>query len=237
MKNINNMKNKALVIIAGTKGGTGKSLTATLIYSWLKEKGTRIAAFDGDNENSTLCRFIPEAAFVDMRQPNAIDQILGPITADTADVVLLDSRAGTSDEMLDWLQSIGIEAIKQELGCQITIVATVTAVMDTLEQLRRWSEMLQGTVRWLVVRNTVAGATDQYDASKLRRKITEEYRGREVTLPKLPDFLMQALDKASLTIHAASKSKTLDFVNRSRCAVILKPTTEQLASVAEVILP
>jgi MinD-like ATPase involved in chromosome partitioning or flagellar assembly len=231
------MKTKSLVIVAGTKGGTGKSLTATLIYSWLKEKGTRVAAFDGDNENSTLCRFIPEAAFVDMRQPNAIDKILEPITEDTADIVLLDSRAGTSDEMLDWLRSIGIEAIQKELSCQITIVATVTAVMDTIEQLKRWSEELQGTVRWLVVRNNLGGPTDQYDSSKLRKKITEEYKGKEITLPKLQEFLMQTLDKASLTIHAASQSKTLDFVNRSRCAVILKPATEQLNSVQEVILP
>jgi MinD-like ATPase involved in chromosome partitioning or flagellar assembly len=231
------MKKKALIIVAGTKGGTGKSLTATLIYSWLQEKGVRVAAFDGDNENSTMCRFIPEAGFVDMRQPNAIDAIVAPITANTADLVLLDSRAGTSDEMLDWLRSIGIEAIQKELDCQITIVATVTTTMDTVEQLMRWSEELKDTVRWLVVRNTVAGPTELYDDSKLRRKIIGEYHGKEISLPKLPDFLMQALDRASLTIHAASKATTLDFVNRSRCAVILKPMMEQLAALQEVILP
>jgi MinD-like ATPase involved in chromosome partitioning or flagellar assembly len=231
------MKNKSLVIVAGTKGGTGKSLTATLLYSWLKEQGKRVAAFDGDNENSTLCRFIPEAGFVDMRQPSAIDQVIEPIIADKADVVMLDSRAGTSDEMLDWLRSIGIENIQKELGCKVTIVATVTATMDTVEQLKRWSDELKSTVRWLVISNTVAGPTDIYDKSKLRKTIMEDYHGKEIILPKFPEFLMQALDKASLTIHAASKSDTVDFFSRSRCVGIIKPAMEQIALVQEVLLP
>jgi MinD-like ATPase involved in chromosome partitioning or flagellar assembly len=231
------MKTKALVIVAGTKGGTGKSLTATLIYSWLQEQGKRVAAFDGDNENSTLCRFIPKAGFVDMRQPNAIDQVLAPLIADKADVVLLDSRAGTSDEMLEWLRSIGIANIEKELACKITIVATVTATMDTVEQLKRWSDELKSSVRWLVVSNTVSGPTDIYDKSKLRKTIMEEYHGKEIILPKLPEFLMQALDKASLTIHAASQSDKVDFFSRSRCIGIVKTAMEQIAKVQEVILP
>ncbi len=223
--------------MAGTKGGTGKSLTATLIYSWLQEQGKRVAAFDGDNENSTLCRFIPEAGFVDMRQPNAIDQVLEPIIADRADVVLLDSRAGTSDEMLDWLRSIGIENIQRELACKVTIVATVTSTMDTMEQLKRWSDELKGTVRWLVVCNAVAGPTGLYDNSKLRKIITEDYHGREINLPKLPEFLMHVLDKASLTIQAGTKSEKVDFFSRSRCMGIIKPALEQIAKVQDVILP
>jgi MinD-like ATPase involved in chromosome partitioning or flagellar assembly len=203
----------------------------------LQEEGKRVTAFDGDNENSTLCRFVPEAGFVDMRQPNAIDLILQPIIADMADVVMLDSRAGTSDEMLDWLRSIGIENIQKELACKVTIVATVTATMDTVEQLKRWSDELKSTVRWLVISNTVAGPTDIYDTSKLRKTIMEDYHGKEIILPKLPEFLMQALDKASLTIHAACKSDKVDFFSRSRCVGIIKPAMEQIAKVQEVILP
>ncbi len=157
--------------------------------------------------------------------------------ADKAEVVLLDSRAGTSDEMLDWLRSIGVEAIKNELHCQITIVATVTATMDTVEQLQRWSDELKDTVKWLVVSNKMAGPTTIYDDSKLRLKITEEYQGKEMTLPKFPEFLMQTLDRASLTIHSASTSDKVDFFSRSRCVGIIRPAMEQIAKVQEVILP
>ena len=228
---------KKIIITAGTKGGTGKSLGATLIYSWLKEKKVRVTAFDGDNENSTLCRFIPEAGFVDMRQANAIDQILDPLIQDTADVVLMDSRAGTSDEFLEWLRSIGVEEIQKELGCAITIVVTVTSTMDTVEQLKRWTDELKNKVRWLIVRNTVAGEPTIYDTSNLRKQILEELKGKEMTLPKFMEMLVQALDKASLTIHAGSVSPTLSFVHRSRCKSILPAIAQQLNSIEEVILP
>jgi len=228
---------KSIIITAGTKGGTGKSLGATLIYSWLKEKKVRVAAFDGDNENSTLCRFIPEAGFVDMRQADAIDQILDPLIKDTADVVVLDSRAGTSDEFLEWLRSIGVEEIQRELGCVITIVATVTSTMDTVEQLKRWTDELTHKVRWVIVRNNVNGEPTTYDESNLRKRIRKELKGRELSLPKFLEVLMQALDKASLTIHAGSVSPDLPFVHRSRCKTIIPAITEQLNSIEEVILP
>jgi CO dehydrogenase nickel-insertion accessory protein CooC1 len=231
------MKKKSLVIVAGTKGGTGKSLTATLIYAWLKEKNIRVTAFDGDNENSTLCRFVPEAGFVDMRQPHAMDQVLEPAINDTVDVVLLDSRAGTSDEILDWLRSIGVEEIQRELDCAITIVAIVTSTMDTVEQLKRWTDELTDKVRWLVVRNTVYGEPTIYDESNLRKRVREELKGRELFLPKFLEVLMQDLDKASLSIHAGSVSSTLSFVHRSRCKTILPTITERLNSIEEVILP
>jgi hypothetical protein len=109
--------------------------------------------------------------------------------------------------------------------------------MDTVEQLKRWSDELKGSVRWLVISNTVAGPTDIYDKSKLRKMIMEDYQGKEIILPKFPDFLMHALDKESLTIHAACKSDKVDFLSRSRCLGIISPAMAQIAKIQEVILP
>jgi len=113
------MTNKRLIITAGAKGGSGKSLASTILHSWLVAQGSKTITIDGDSENSTLLRFIPSSRFIDMRQTTAIDDILSPIVAGEADTVLLDSRAATSEEMVQWFKQIGVEAIRTELKTSV----------------------------------------------------------------------------------------------------------------------
>ena len=110
------MKKKRLIITAGAKGGTGKTLTTTLLHGWLSEQSIRVTLFDGDAENSTLSRFAPSSTFIDMHRPAALDEILLPLESDQADVVLLDSRAATSEDSISWLQQLGLRALQEE-GC------------------------------------------------------------------------------------------------------------------------
>lgn len=231
------MKPRRLIIIAGAKGGSGKSLTATLLHAWLITQGIRTVAFDGDHENSTLSRFLPESRFIDMREQTAIDAILSPIMAEEAEVVLLDSRAATSDEMTQWLKQMGVAAIKADWHTSITIVAMVTSSRDTLEQLRWWKEALGAEVQWLIVRNLFGEQVDEYDASKLRAELTGSLGGKEIALPKIPDHLMQILERNSLTLHAAIKAKATTWTNSRRFQDIEKGLFDQFATIQGVLIP
>jgi rhodanese-related sulfurtransferase len=231
------MTTRRLIIIAGAKGGSGKSLTTTILHAWLQAQKIRAVAIDGDNENSTLSRFLPGSKFIDMREQAAIDSVLAPITTDEAEVVLLDSRAATSEEMVQWLKQIGIQAIKTDLNTAITIVVMVTNSRDTLEQLRWWKDQLGASVQWLVVRNLVNEQVDEYDASKLRVEITTTLIGKEITLPKIPAFLIQALEQHSLTIHAATTAKVMTWTNTRRFEYIEKDLFNQLETIKEILIP
>jgi rhodanese-related sulfurtransferase len=231
------MTTRRLIITAGAKGGSGKSLTTTILHAWLQARKIQAVAIDGDNENSTLSRFLPDSKFIDMREQAAIDSVLAPITTDEAEVVLLDSRAATSEEMVQWLKQIGIQAIKTDLNTAITIVVMVTNSRDTLEQLRWWKDQLGASVQWLVVRNLVNEQVDEYDASKLRVEITTILSGKEITLPTIPDFLIQALEKHSLTIHAATTSKSMTWTNTRRFKDIENNLFTQLENIKEILIP
>jgi rhodanese-related sulfurtransferase len=231
------MTTRRLIITAGAKGGSGKSLTTTILHAWLQARKIQAVAIDGDNENSTLSRFLPDSKFIDMREQAAIDSVLAPITTDEAEVVLLDSRAATSEEMVQWLKQIGIQAIKTDLNTAITIVVMVTNSRDTLEQLRWWKDQLGASVQWLVVRNLVNEQVDEYDASKLRVEITTTLIGKEITLPKIPAFLIQALEQHSLTIHAATTAKVMTWTNTRRFKDIEKDLFTQLENIKEILIP
>jgi MinD-like ATPase involved in chromosome partitioning or flagellar assembly len=231
------MTTRRLIITAGAKGGSGKSLTTAILHAWLQARKIRTVAIDGDNENSTLSRFLPESRFIDMREPTAIDSILAPITAEEAEVVLLDSRAATSEEMVQWLKQIGIQAINTDLNTAITIVVMVTNSRDTLEQLRWWKNQLEASVQWLIVRNLVNEQVDEYDVSKLRVEITTTLKGKEITLQTIPDFLIQIMEQHSLTIHAATTSKAMTWTNTRRFKDIENNLFTQLETIKEILIP
>ncbi len=211
------MKKKRLIITAGAKGGTGKTLTTTLLHAWLIQRDIRLTLFDGDAENSTLSRFAPSSVFIDMHRAAALDEILPPLESDQADVVLLDSRAATSDDSISWLQQLGLRALQEELQTRVTIVAIVTHSRDTLEQLKRWTSTLKDGVDWLVVRNLVGGQVDEYDASQLRSAVLKKLRGVEITIPLIPPYVMANLEVHGLTVAEARVSPNISWANRRRC--------------------
>lgn len=231
------MKKKRLIITAGAKGGTGKTLTTTLLHAWLVDQKIRVALFDGDAENSTLSRFVSESIFIDMRDPSALDQILVPLQFDEADVVLLDSRAATSDELISWLQQLGVQALHEELFTRITIVAMVTHSRDTLEQLKRWTENLGTDVDWLIARNLVGGQVDEYDGSQLRASVLKKLRAGEISIPLLPAYVVRELEKHGLTISQARLCQGISWANRRRCQCLHDQLSAQCAATQKQLLP
>src|SRR5437773_12536804 len=56
---------KRLILILNGKGGVGKSFFAVNFIQYLKDREISYAAFDSDDENSTLKRFHSEVGFID----------------------------------------------------------------------------------------------------------------------------------------------------------------------------
>jgi hypothetical protein len=80
---------KRLILILNGKGGVGKSFFAVHFVQYLKDHQIAHAAFDSDDENSTLKRFHPEVGFINPNSPVEIDRMVEALK-DT-DVVVVDS--------------------------------------------------------------------------------------------------------------------------------------------------
>lgn len=231
------MKKKRLIITAGAKGGTGKTLTTTLLHAWLIDQQIRVTLFDGDSENSTLSRFVPGSMFIDMRDPAALDEILVPLQFDEADVVLLDSRAATTDELITWLQQLGVQALQEELFTRVTIVAMVTHSRDTLEQLKRWTGSLGAHVDWLIARNLIGGQVEEYDASQLRTTVQKKLRAGEISIPLIPAYVVRELEQHGLTVAQARLAQGISWANRRRCQFLHDQLSAQCAASKNKLLP
>src|SRR5438874_7379563 len=91
------MKKQLLLVLNG-KGGVGKSFFAVNFVQYLKDRQIAHAAFDSDNENSTLKRFHSEAGFLNLTDPRGLDPMIHAL--ETNRLVVVDCRAASTDLFL-----------------------------------------------------------------------------------------------------------------------------------------
>jgi len=230
-------KRNRLTIIAGGKGGVGKSFLAQNLFTWYQGNGVKIVVFDGDSENSTLTRFTKIARPVDMRQRKQMDQLIEVIAQGEATHVLLDSQAATSTVVHNWFKELDPTSMERHLNARITCINIVTQSFDTLLQTIRWTGQLGKTVQWVAVKNMYL-TTDfkQWDASVLKKKFSDELDGKEITLAALPEFLMNQLEANNLSVAAALKSEQLSWADRQRLTNYQQAIFDQFKGISEALL-
>lgn len=112
---------KQIDTIINGKGGVGKSFFAVNLVQYLKDRSIPHAAIDTDNENSTLKRFHPEAAFLDIEDAKEIDSIF--VALEQTDLVVVDCRAASTDIFLDYFEELQIFPMLEKTGAAMTVVS------------------------------------------------------------------------------------------------------------------
>ena len=228
------MHKKFNAIING-KGGVGKSFFAVNFVQYLKDQGIAHAAVDTDNENSTLKRFHPESLFLDIEDPTEIDSVFA--TLDKTDLVIMDCRAASTDIFLDYFEEVRIFDMLKSVGASLNLIMPVNHETDSLEQIRNISDRLNQNASYIIVKNlALSGRFDNYDQSATRTRLLNELGAREISMPKLYDWLVAALNRHDLTMSAAVKNPVFDFFNRQRLQNWQHGFYDELESVREILL-
>lgn len=232
-----NEKQNRITIIAGGKGGVGKSFLAQNILNWYQGLGVKVVGFDGDPENNTLTRFFKTVRPIDMRIRHQLDQVLEAVATEEATHVMLDSQAATSGLLHSWFKELDVGAIERHLHARITCVMLITQSLDTLVQAIRWTEQLGKTVQWVAVKNMyLTQDFKKWDLSGLRKKFIEELEGKEITMTAVPEFLMTQLESNNLNIAAAVKSDLISWADKQRLTNYQQQLFDEFKGVSEHLL-
>lgn len=227
---------KRLILILNGKGGVGKSFFAVNFVQYLKDHDIAHAAFDSDDENSTLKRFHSEVQFIDTSEPTDIDK-MGLALADH-DVVVVDCRAASTRIFLDYFKETHLPNFLESLGARLTIACPVNHEMDSIYQIQRLANAIGGEVDFLVVRNEVHGeGFELFDKSKLRQKLMNELNAKEIVVHKMHKWLVEGLQKSKLTPTAARNHEDFTIMDRQRLVNWQRDFYEQLDLVKELLLP
>jgi CobQ/CobB/MinD/ParA nucleotide binding domain len=207
--------NKQINLVINGKGGVGKSFFATNFVQYLKDCGIEHRAIDSDHENSTLKRFHPEAEFINLEHRREIDRVF--TAAETSDLLVIDCRAASTDLFIDFFDEVGLSDVLRSFDARLTVVCPVNHEADSVEQLRTLSDALHDHCGWVVVKNEAHSESFKiYDGSKTRRQIVDALHGREITMPRLYDWLITALNEHNATATTALQNPVFNLLDRQR---------------------
>jgi hypothetical protein len=227
---------KRIDTIINGKGGVGKSFFAVNLIQYLKDKSVPHVAIDTDNENSTLKRFHPEATFLDIEDAKEIDSIFAAL--DTADLVVVDCRAASTDIFLNYFEELEIFRLLEKSGASMTVVSPVNHETDSVEQIRNLSERLNDRCNYLIVKNqALSERFGNYEQSKTRARLVEQLGAKEIQMPKLYDWLVADLNKRDLTITPAMRHECFTLFDRQRLCNWQRRFYEELETASEILLP
>ena len=227
---------KQLNLILNGKGGVGKSFLAVNLVQYLKDKSITFVACDSDNENSTLKRFHPDAEFINLAQSRSLDDMFRAL--ERTDLVIVDCRAASTDVFLRYFAAIDIAAVLRALDARLTLLMPVNHEADSLDQVQRVVETMADHARFVIIRNQVhAESFSLYDKSAVRVRLLKQLDAKEITMPRMDDWLVEGLNRVNLTITAAAKHESFYLLDRQRLVTWQRRLYEQIESAADLLLP
>ena len=227
---------KRLDLILNGKGGVGKSFFAVNLVQFLKDKGIAHVAIDSDNENSTLKRFHPETRFLDLGNRREMDAIFTAL--EKSNMVIVDCRAASTDLFLDYFAEVDLTAVLKAFGAALTLVMPVNHELDSVDQVQRLAEQLGKAAGYVVVRNAAhSDSFALFDSAEVRVRLKSELGGREITMTRLQDWLVEALNRENVTISAATKHAGFSLLDRQRLQTWQRKLFAEIESAADLLLP
>jgi hypothetical protein len=227
---------KRLDLILNGKGGVGKSFFAVNFIQFLKDKGIAHVAIDSDNENSTLKRFHPETRFLDLGNRREMDAIFTAL--EKSNLVIVDCRAASTDLFLDYFAEVDLTAVLKAFGAALTLIMPVNHELDSVDQVQRLAEQLGKTAGYVVVRNAAhSDSFALFDSAEVRVRLKSELGGREITMTRLQDWLVEALNRENVTISAATKHAGFSLLDRQRLQTWQRKLFAEIESASDLLLP
>jgi hypothetical protein len=227
---------KRLDLILNGKGGVGKSFFAVNFIQFLKDKGIVHTAIDSDNENSTLKRFHPDTQFLDLSNRRELDGIFAAL--EKANLVVMDCRAASTDLFIDYFAEIDLSTVLSELGATLTLVMPVNHESDSVDQIQRLADQFGKKCNYVVIRN--ASHSDSFalfESSEVRTQLKDKLGGREISMSRLQDWLVEALNAENLTITAATKHPAFSLLDRQRLQTWQRKLYAEIESATDLLLP
>lgn len=214
---------RSIVLVTGSKGGTGKSTFSRGLRDVLLYQGVSCATYDSDGDNAQLYRFYKDAGAgvsrIDIFTRGGADALIDDLEANAATVTLVDLPAGSSKALESFEAEMGFIDTAKALGYTVTLVSVMSRVKDSVNALRLLMEFFEERVSYLVVKNLFFGEPDKFrlfDNSKVRERVLAA-GGLIIGMPDLFDDTYDLLDEGNLTFRAAAEDGSpLTRAHRSR---------------------
>jgi hypothetical protein len=227
---------KRLVFVTGDKGGVGKSFTARTLVQHNLDTDQPCHAYDIDPVNPNLHQYYPENTIrLNLEKPGALDQIRNDLEFNQ--LLLVDCAARSLHELDSWFRELGLFHQRQDLRLGITFVFVITPDKSCTAIMSEALDMFGHEAEYIVVKNLKMGKDFSiYENSKLRKRLLEEFQGKEITLPPLLERTVVLLDRHDLGFNRALVDDRVTVADRSRVKGFLAQAYAEFDTVRERLI-
>ena len=221
------------------KGGVGKSIIATLLAQYLRDKGIDAKCFDADPLNQTLAGFAALGVTkVDLMEttekgrrinPRRFDDLVEQIALQPGEShLIVDTGSSSFVALVHYLVSNDVPAVLSQTGHELVVHTVVTggqALLDTLHGVVQLVKQLD-SVRFVVWLNPFWGPIAADGKTFEQMKTYQDIKKRIETVVNLPAFVdelfpqdIAAMLKERLTFKEAIESPAFSLMSRHRLKV------------------
>ncbi|WP_176013893.1 hypothetical protein [Victivallis sp. Marseille-Q1083] len=210
-----------LFLVAGTKGGVGKTLCASMLIDTAIDAGIQVVAYDCDNENQSLTAVFKNSTITlhaidpeNGREAYPLDRVVNELKAnsDQEKAFIVDMKAGTSKSTLEWLDCVPVAELAAA-RIAVNIVGCVTAEVDSCITFLRWLDycremFVSGQANLILIRNLIAGQNFWYYEKTLKPVLEEQLpHTRIIEMPFFTPEYLTLSRKAGLTYGQMLRDK------------------------------
>jgi hypothetical protein len=234
------------------KGGVGKSVVATLLAQYLRDKGIAAKCFDADPLNQTLAGFAGLGVTkVDLMEttekgrrinPRRFDDLVEQIAEQSGEShVIVDTGSSSFVALVHYLVSNDVPDVLSQTGHELVVHTVVTggqALLDTLHGVAQLVKQLDN-VRFVVWLNPFWGPIAEDGKTFEQMKTYQDIKKRIQTVVNLPAFVdelfpqdIAAMLKSRLTFKEAIESPAFSLMSRHRLKVAQRDFYSRLDTLA-----
>jgi hypothetical protein len=109
---------------------------------------------------------------------------------------------------------------------------------DSVEQIQRLTDEFGDKCSYVVVRNAAhSDGFTIFDSSEVRAVLADKLGGREISMTRMQDWLVEALNTENLTTTAALKHPSFSLLDRQRIQNWQRKLISEIESVSSLLLP
>lgn len=205
------MSKRFVFLVAGGKGGVGKSMVTMALSDFLtKRRGRKILLVECDTSNPDVGKTFIDNEYVEVLSIS-LDKVDGWIElvnyCESSDRDIVINSAARSDEAIAKFGSILIECLR-ELQIELISLWVINRQRDSIELLKKYMDIIQGELH--VVRNTFYGTPDKFELfNNSLTKIEAEKRGAIIDFPDLADRVADDFYSKRLSVDKAAETMPL----------------------------
>jgi hypothetical protein len=153
-------------------------------------------------------------------------------------VVVVDCRAASTEIFLSYFKAIDLAAVLRVLEARLTLLMPVNHEADSLDQIQRVVEELDDKANYIVIRNQVHGESFAlYDRSAVRVRLLKKLGGREITMTRMEEWLVEGLNRENLSVTSAAKHESFYILDRQRLLTWQRKLYAEIESAAGLLFP